>query len=239
MKRTETLCLIPAKGKSTRLKRKNIIDFCGSSLLELAIQSAQSCGLCDDIIVSTEDKEIAERALSAGASVPFMRPDELAVDPAGIVDVALYTLERLERDYSRHYETLIILSPTCPLRSVADIHGAFDLYSQHSSGLLMTVCEYDHSPYSAWLLQPERLAEPLFEGCQDKKSQSLRKAYRCNGAVHVLNIARFREEKSYTTAPLLAYEMPRERSVDVDTQEDFDWASFLYQRQSSAALKIP
>lgn len=231
-----TLCLIPAKGQSTRLPRKNIIDFCGSSLLELAIASAQRSGLCDDIVVSTEDNEIARRAEQAGARVPFRRPDSLARDPAGIVEVALHALRWLEENESSDYETLIILSPTCPLRTECDIQGAHALYSRHERALLMSICEYDHSPYSAWRVTGGKQASPVFPDLCGKKSQELDAAYRCNGAVHILNVDRFKEEKSYISSPLLAYEMPKERSIDVDTHFDFELARLLYQQREHSNI---
>lgn len=230
-KQTRVLGFVPAKGASTRLKRKNIIPFGGTSLLALAVHSLIDSKLCEQVIVSTEDEEIARAGIEAGAIVPFLRPERLAVDPAGIVDVALYTLERLE-EQGEVFDELIIASPTCPLRISHDVGEAYELFKREKAKRLMSVVEYDHSPYSAWTLSESDEALPLFPEHCNKKSQELDKAYRCNGAIHILDIPEFRRCRSYTAAPIVAYRMPPERSVDVDTGLDFAFAEYLYNKRA-------
>jgi len=222
------LALIPAKGKSTRLPRKNIINFCGKPLLAWTVQAALDTGLFEDVIVSTEDKEIAEVAKTFGANVPFIRPEKLAVDPAGVEVVALDALERLEV-LGKNYDTIVILLPTSPLRVASDIEEAVALFRSKNAVSLMSVSEYDHSPYSAYEDDGRGYLKPIFKEMNRLKSQELPKAYRCNGAIHILNVAFFKQEQSYTCSPLLKYVMPRDRSVDIDSIEDLRFAEFLHE----------
>ena len=216
---SDLLILIPAKGGSTRLKRKNILPLAGKTLLQRAVEDAVNSGLSNDIVVSTEDKEIAELAISYGAHVPFTRPEELAIDPAGVEQVALHALDELSQQ-GQTYKTLMILLPTCPLRQADDLKLGYEMFVSAGGKFLMSVAEYEHSPFSAWTLNEDNTATPVFEQYYRLKSQVLPKAYRCNGAIHILDVAAFQETQCYTSSPLMTYIMPRERSFDIDTKED-------------------
>lgn len=229
MKSNGILALIPAKGASTRLPRKNIIDFAGTSLLARAVQSARESGLCSDILVSSEDDEILAKAAELGVKT-LRRPDFLSIDPSGIVDVALHVLEHLETTQNLSYETLFILAPTCPLREADDVKNAYQLYRENNGKFLMSVTEYHHSPYSAWSVDEMNRAAPVFPELCVRRQQELAKAYRCNGAIHIVDVAAFKLERSYTAGPLLSYVMPRERSFDIDTAHDF-WEAEAYYKQ--------
>ena len=132
------LGLIPAKAGSVRLPRKNIRPLAGTTLLGRTIHSARKSGICDRILVSTEDKEVADIAEGAGVELPFMRPDYLARDPAGVVDVALHVLDELE-SRGEGYDTLVILLPTSPFRRAGDITGAMERYLDQEVDFLMSV----------------------------------------------------------------------------------------------------
>ncbi len=234
----KTLTIIPAKGASTRLARKNILTMQGRSLVQHAYDTAIESGICGDIMVSTEDEEIALHAKNIGAWLPFLRPFDLAIDPAGVEAVALYCLSELEKK-GHQYQKLIILLPTCPLRNAQDINNADKLFNELRASRLMSVCEYDHSPYSSWININNSVnsqVKPLFEQHIRKKGQQLGKAYRCNGAIHILDIQEFKITKSYTKQPLCSYVMPRERSVDIDTQDDWMYAEWLMSKSISGEL---
>lgn len=232
----KTLTIIPAKGASTRLARKNIRTLNGKSLVQYAYDAAIESGICGDIMVSTEDEEIALHAEKIGAWLPFLRPFDLAIDPAGVEAVALYCLSELEKK-GYLYQKLVILLPTCPLRNSQDIKNADNLFNEQLALRLMSVCEYDHSPYSSWVSNNERgLVEPLFKQFFSKKSQQLGKTYRCNGAIHILNVEEFKLTRSYTKQPLHHYVMPRDRSVDIDTQDDWMYAEWLMTQSVTSEL---
>lgn len=221
----ELLILVPAKAASTRLKRKNMQLLGNRPLLQWAIDSAIQSDLDADIIVSTEDQEVAKYVESVGIEA-LIRPAKLAVDPAGVVDVALHVLEDLNAK-GRNYKTLMILLPTCPFRSAKDVQDAHQLFVSKKAQFLMSVSEYGHTPFAAMGLNAEGNLEPYFPEFIGRKSQQMPKAYRANGAIHVLDVEAFQREKSYYAQPLLGYLMPADRSVDIDTIEDLQYAEFL------------
>lgn len=220
------LGLIPAKHSSTRLPEKNIRPLGGRPLLGWAVEAARDCGLIDRIVVSTEDERIARVARECGAETPFLRPPELARDPAGVVQVALHTLSAL-REQGAEFRTLVILLPTCPFRTAQDIRDAFDLFRRVNGSFLVSVGPYPHTPFAALQLAEDHRLQPFFPQYWGKRSQELPVAWRPNGALHILEVAAFERAKSYTAQPLLGYPMPRERSVDIDTEEDWREAERL------------
>ncbi len=233
MKAGKTLGLIPAKGGSTRLAKKNIRLLGGKPLIAWAAEAARGSGVIDRLILSTEDEAVAEAARALNVEVPFMRPPELARDPAGVVEVALHALDMLEQA-NDFYDTLIIMLPTCPFRTAEDIKAAFDLFVQKDRPFLMSVAEYTHTPFSAYRLDGEDGLEPVFPEYLDRRSQTMPKAFRPNGAVHVLDVPRFRTAEDYVAQPLVGYVMPRERSIDIDTDADLREASFLLSERAAA-----
>lgn len=171
------------------------------------------------MVLSTEDAEVAEVAREIGIDVPFIRPPELASDPAGVVDVALHALDALERKGDR-FETLIILLPTCPFRTADDVRAAYALYQERRPCFLMSVSPFSHTPFAAMSLDNKARLSPCFPNYIGRKSQEMPDAYRPNGAIHILDVDAFRRERSYFAEPLVGYAMPLERSVDIDTAMD-------------------
>jgi CMP-N-acetylneuraminic acid synthetase len=222
---TKVLGMIPAKGGSTRLPRKNILPLGGKPLLVWAGEALRCSGICDRIVVSTDDEEIAQVSIDAGFDVPFIRPSNLACDPAGVEQVALHCLDCLKQK-GQHYDILVITLPTSPFVSSHDFRSAFDLFIQKKMDFLMSVSEYDHSPFAALKLENGVLI-PWFSEYYGRKSQEMPIAYRCNGAIHILSISAFERTKSYTSQPLYAYKMLWPKGVDIDTPSDYQIAKII------------
>ncbi len=235
-KQERVLGLIPAKGGSTRLAKKNIRQLAGRSLLDWTAEAARASGVIDRLVVSTEDEEVAQAARDLGLDVPFMRPQELARDPAGVVHVALHALETLEAA-GESYDTLITLLPTCPLRSADDIRAAYDLFTERDRPFLLSVSEFEHTPFAALGPTDDGRLEPYMPEYFGRKSQEMPKAYRPNGAVHVLDVKAFRAAKTDLAQPLVGYVMPRARSFDIDTEDDLRAAEvhLLSQKRETAS----
>lgn len=233
----EILCLIPAKAASTRLKRKNVARLNGYSLLELAIRSAQRADYSMDIVVSTEDADIADEAKQHGAEVPFMRPETLARDPAGVVDVCMHALDSLAA-MGRVYTTLMVLLPTSPFRDAGDINAAMERYKSDNSDkrFLMSVGGYSHPPLAALDLQPSGDMSPMFPeflaglGAKQGMVKMPEKLVRANGAITILDIDKFRQVGDYYSESMIGFEMSWIKSVDVDTEMDLLWAQFLIEK---------
>jgi CMP-N,N'-diacetyllegionaminic acid synthase len=222
----KVLGLIPAKGASTRLPRKNIRLLGGRPLIEWTIAAAKKSGVCSRIVVSTEDAEVAKVSRAAGADVPFDRPKNLAVDPAGVVEVALHALDALDAQGER-YDVICIMLPTCPFRTAGDLKEAFVQYQARPEPNLMSVSPFDHTPFNAVGIDATGLVFSHFPDRFGRKSQEQPPAFRPNGAIHILDVAWFRKSLSYLERPIISYLMPRERSVDIDSELDLREAECL------------
>ncbi len=226
---TSAFCFIPAKMSSTRLRKKNILKIKGKELLYYAINSAKESGIFgENIIVSTESSEIREIAEKYGATVPYIREEKLTHDPYQIIHVMLDFFEKNKEFLS--FKTVCIILPTCPLLLGSDIKQAYEIYLNGEYNYLMSVTETDHNSLRSVYVK-EELIEPLFPDKIEKRSQELAPTYRINGAIVIIDVEDFLIKKKYYNYPLGAYVMPRERSIDIDTEYDFMLARFLMENQ--------
>ncbi|MBC8555357.1 MAG: acylneuraminate cytidylyltransferase family protein, partial [Candidatus Brocadiales bacterium] len=139
------LAIIPARGGSKRLPRKNILDLAGKPPIAWSIEAALGSKYIDRVIVSTDDEEIAGISRKYGADVPFMRPNKLATDESSSVDVVLHVINTL-KEKGRESEYIMLLQPTSPLRTMENIDEAVELLQSSSSDAVISVCEAEHSP---------------------------------------------------------------------------------------------
>lgn len=226
------LALIPAKEGSRRLPAKNILPLAGKPLLERTILSARKAAVFDRICVSTESQKVAAIARAAEVEMPFMRPAELACDPAGVVEVSLHALDEWERRGEK-FDTLVILLPTSPFRLASDITQALETYRRLEVDFLMSVVKEVHSPLAS-LVRDGTRALPLhpewLNATGARATAAAPDLVRANGAVVIVDVASFRRERNYYAYPLGTYEMPVERSLDIDTPIEFAFAEFLAER---------
>jgi len=226
------LAIIPARGGSKRLPNKNILDLAGKPLIVWTIDAAKQSKYIDRIVVSTDSSRIAETALKAGAEVPFLRPETLAQDDTSTYEVVDHTLTEL-RNHGNQYECLLLLQPTSPLRTAEHIDSATDLFTTKNADAVISVTEVDHlNEWSGDI--PESLClEQFFQGKAEKRSQELSAKYRINGAIYLVNISKLLEHKTFFLSKnIFAYPMEKEKSIDVDTQFDFQLAEFLIKENS-------
>ena len=228
------LCIIPAKGSSTRLKRKNLLEIQGKPLVTIAVEKAIATGVFETVIVSTEDQEIASLSVSSGAHVPFLRRPELSRDPSTILDVVLDVLDYLGPN-ATSFKSLSIVLPTSPLMTVEDIRAAHSLYLKETSAAVMSVCETDAPPFNAWLKSSTGDLEPCFPDSpyQRTKSTECPTTYRSNGAIVICGVKALLKNRDYRSMRLVPYEMPKERSIDIDTFLDFKLAQMLMPERCS------
>lgn len=224
----KTICLIPAKGCSTRLPRKNLLPLNGTPLVVRAIEKARCSNLFDIVCVSTEDEEVANISRCNGADVPFIRPISLSRDPATINDVILHTLTQYS-NVGCEFEKVCVLLPTSPFVTISDIIQANKKFDESHCGALMSVCSTDFPPYNAWLVDEDGALQPCFPESPYKftKGTECPGTYRSNGAILIVKADVIRKERTYRTNMLLSYVMPVERSLDIDTPLDYEFARFL------------
>lgn len=231
--RSKRLAVIPARGGSKRLPRKNIVPLFGKPLVQWAIEQAEQSGLFDRIVVSTEDPEIADVARRLGPYVPFLRSDNLADDTTDVGSVILNVVRELEAR-GEIYDTVGILLATSPLRIAADIIEAYKMFDACQEPNLMSVTPFEHCPFWVQVLNANGRLEPYFPELYETKRQHLPEAYRPNGAIHIIDIAWLKTAPSYTAQPMIGYVMPRERSIDIDNMQDLIEAEFLISRTRGA-----
>ncbi len=216
------LVLITARGGSKRLPGKNIRLLGGQPLIVWSINIAKNIPEVVEILVSTDDKEIAEIAKSAGALVPWLRPQKLATDTASSVDVCLHALEWYEKE-SGKVDGLMLLQPTSPFRSRKSVLQGVELFSSNQHRPVIGVSEAKSHPM--WCFEIENgIMRPFLREVNGlhMRSQDLPSAYVVNGAFYLISPEEFRKQRLFYTenaVPLIA--ATPEESIDIDTE--WDW----------------
>ncbi len=219
------ICLIPARGGSKRIPKKNIVDFMGKPLLAYTIEAAKNSGLFGEhIYVSSDLEEILAVAQKYGAKM-LKRPDKYSGDTASLEDVTLHLLEQVG---ASNFESLCMLMPNCPLRTGEDIAGSHKEFLEKKANCMMSVLEY-HWLYPFWALQEKNNTLEFFFGDQYlTDSKNLPKVYCPSGAIRWVTVGNFLKEKKYYGKTITKYVLPFERGVDIDTYEDLEMAKKLY-----------
>jgi len=223
------LGLIPARGGSKGLPGKNIKSLLGKPLIAWTIKQALASKYLDRLVVSTDNKEIAEISRKYGADVPYMRPKELAEDNAKGIDVILHAIDWLkENDNRKQYELIMLLQPTSPLRRFEDIDKAIELLFLKEAKAIVSVCEVDHHPLWANTLPEDGCMKDFIrKEIMNKNRQELPVFYRLNGAIYLAYCNYIKQCKSFLGKETFAYVMPRERSIDIDNEMDLKLAEIL------------
>lgn len=221
------LALIPARGGSKGLPRKNIRLLAGKPLIAWTIEAALKSECFDSVIVNTDDPEIASIASQYGAEVPFLRPPELATDEAKSIEMILHTMNWFE-SRGRCFDLLALLQPTSPLRSSSDIQAALDLLAEKRAGSVVSVCKCEHSPLWMNTLGDDlSMKDFLSRQAVNVNRQELKPFYRLNGAIYIAEWEYLKENNGFFGERTYAYIMPQERSVDIDSELDLRFAGLL------------
>jgi len=226
------LGLIPARGGSKQLPRKNLKPLLDKPLIAWTIEEAKKSKYLDRTIISTEDREIAEIAKHFLADVPFSRPKELAGDAVVTIDVALHAIEWLKVNDSV-YDIFVLLQPTSPLRTHEDIDNAVELLFKKKADAILSVCETDYPPTWMSTLPDDYSMNDFYKkDHKEKRRQDIPTYYRTNGAVYVVKTETLLEKKTFALKDnTFAYVMPPEQSVDIDKEIDFLLAEVLLKQR--------
>jgi CMP-N,N'-diacetyllegionaminic acid synthase len=218
----KVLGLIPARGGSKGIPRKNVRMIAGRPLIAWSIEAALRSRHLDRVVVSTEDESIADVARRSGADVPFLRPAELARDESNGVDPVLHAVATLPE-----FDAVVLLQPTSPLRTSADIDGCVDLALSQDAASVVSVTPSGAHPRWIYRIDPGLRLAPVLPGFDASRRQDLEPAYVLNGAVYFSRVARLLQERTLLGPDSLAYVMPEERSIDIDTALDWRIAEML------------
>lgn len=228
------LAILPARGGSKGLPGKNIKPVGGKPLIAWTIEAAQQSKFIDRVILSSEDEDIINVAKQYGCDVPFVRPVELAQDDSSAIDTVLHALHLLP-----HYDITVLLQPTCPLRTAADIDSTISNMFAKKARSCVSVTTPDKSPY--WMYTTSRygrLKTLLDNELAAKQRQELPEVYVLNGAVYAICTDYLMNTRNFVPDGTVPYVMSKEHSVDVDYQIDLELVEFLLekkQKQSKAS----
>lgn len=222
----KTIAIIPARAGSTRLPGKNTRDFFGRPLVTHTLDAALATGLFDRVVVSSDDPRVLDIARDAGCR-PLVRPPALATSTAKMGEVLLHILD--QPDLAAVEEFCLLLATT-PLRTAADIAAAHPLLESERAAVVMGVCPYDIHPFfGIWRTADERW-ERVHKDVTLGPSQFFPPIYADNGALYWCRAEDYKRERRLFSDRLAVYPMPRWKSVDIDTAEDWDLAEFYYRR---------
>lgn len=212
------LAIIPARGGSKRLPKKNLLSLSGKPLISYTIDAAKKVNSIDKIIVTSDNIEILEISKKAKIEV-IQRPVELANDSSTTFDVVRHTIENLKKTY----DYIILLQPTSPLRDETHINEAIKLLETKKADAIISVCKIDHSPlWSNTLDKNLSMNSFLKDGILNKRSQELEEYYSLNGAIYICKTEKLLEKKSFfLEKKIFAYKMDKKSSIDIDTKLDF------------------
>ena len=222
------LALITARGGSKRLARKNLRAVAGRSLLARAIAAARAAATVDRVILSSDDAEIIAAALAAGCEVPCVRPPDLAADATDSMAVVHHALAAL----AERYDLIVLLQPTSPLRTAADIDGAVGHCVTLAAPACVAVTACANPPHTALYHDARGLLRPVLGDPQPARRDP---AVAINGAVYVARCPWLAVQTGFLTPETVAYLMPRERSIDVDDELDLVIANALAEHGAAPA----
>ena len=228
---TSVLAVIPARGGSKGVPRKNLQNICGKPLIAYSIEAAKGVSRLTDIIVSTEDEEIAQVAVDHGADVPFMRPAELAEDLTPTFPVIMHALEQMEAARAAEYDAVLLLQPTCPLRTAAHIDTAIDMLLSENCDSVVSVLEVSNThPFRMKRLVGNRLINYIDQGFEDMRPrQVLPKVYLRNGAIYLNRRQSLIDTQALVGDHCLGMVMDEEESVNIDGPLDLILAESMMQ----------
>ncbi|MBM3516533.1 MAG: acylneuraminate cytidylyltransferase family protein [Alphaproteobacteria bacterium] len=226
------LAIIPARGGSKRLPRKNVIAFAGKPMLAHTIEAARDSGCFSMVMVSTEDAEIAAAATAADATVQ-LRPAPLATDDARVVDVCLDVLAR-EEAAGRPYDIFCCLYPAAPLRRETDVRAVMALIEPGRCDFALAVTTYDQPPHQALLQLPNGELAPMWPDLINRRAADVGPLVVDNGSTYAATVAAFRAHRTFYGPGLRGHLMPPTRSVDIDLPEDLALADYYARIQDDA-----
>lgn len=218
------ISIIPARGGSKGVPRKNIKQLLGKPLIAWTIEEAKSSKYIDRVVVSTDDEEIAEKSKKYGAEVPFLRPEELATDDAKTIDVILHALNWLKtrEDY---YDFLVLLEPTSPLRDVEDIDKCIEILIDNPKAeaiVGVAKLESTHPEFNVAINDEGFIRKS--DGTTDFKvlrRQDLEDVYFFEGSIYISEVETLKQKRTFYHKSTLGYVVPKYKSLEVDELCDF------------------
>lgn len=226
------LAIIPARGGSKGIPRKNVTVINGKPLIQYTIDAARSSKYLDKIIVSTDDHEIAEISKECGAEVPFLRPKELASDKAKTIDALLHAVEELTKQ-GNNYDYLVLLQPTQPLRKGWHIDEAVQQIIEKEEESLVSVSKVREHPILMRTIDKEGKLKSLLKVNSTVRRQDFPDVYKVNGSIYINKLNESFNEHTSLNDNQLAYVMATEYDLDIDEPADLDLLKYFLEKDTT------
>lgn len=226
------IAIIPARGGSKRLHKKNIKVINGKPLIEWTIMAAIKSGIFDEIHVNTDCSEIARISIDVGAEVPFMRSSELASDFATTRDVILEHFRFLKENFQQSLQTICVLQPTSPNRNYKDIISSYEILKKKNANSVVSVSQLDHPLEVCNYLNSDGSMNGFFDQSISKRSQDYKKMFKINGAIYILDSSLNGDLNKLYNSHTFPYIMNNKSSIDIDTEDDFLLAEYIMKLRS-------
>lgn len=221
------LAIIPARGGSKTIKDKNIYPLLGKPLIGWTIHEAQKLPFIDRLVCSTDSEIIASVAGEFKCDVPFIRPPKLSIDTIAVNDSLLHAIEWYENK-GEYFDILLLLHCTSPFRTHIHIQQALKKFIETKADNLISLCEFEIPPFWAYTMNENEKIDFLFEKEKARSQrQNLPKTYHPNGAIYISKINTFKQTKDFLTPAPIGFVMDKTSSVDIDTENDINYAEFL------------
>ncbi len=221
----KVLCIIPARGGSKGIPRKNIIEIDDKPLVAYSIECAKESRYIDSVVVSTHDEEIASISKAWGAEVPFLRPKELAHDTSKTIEAVLFTVDELQKR-TCIFDILVLLQPTQPLRTAVQVDEAIRLFMEKQEDVVSLSAVSEHPILMRKLDETTQNVKPLLSQNSTVRRQDMETFFIVNGAIYVNGIHNLSKDTSFNDNPI-GYVMNESITVDIDDELDLMWARFL------------
>lgn len=221
----KTVAIIPARGGSKRIPKKNIFDFQGRPMIAWTIEAAQKSEIFTDIIVSTDDVEIADAAKKYGASVPFLRTKNTD-DYSTVSDVIVNVLNELEEEY----DNVVMLMANCPLRSSKDIKDSIEFFMNNDHNFQLSSFKFGWmNPWLAHTIDEKSIGTPLLSNTDSSiRSQDQKDLYCITGAIWIANTKEIRKSGTFYGKGYALKSINWKNAIDIDDYEDLEMANIIF-----------
>jgi len=221
----KVLAIIPARGGSKGVPRKNIRNLAGKPLIAWTIEEAKRSKYITRTILSSENQEIIKIAKEYGCDVPFVRPKEISQDHTPSITAVLHALEQCGG-----YDYVVLLQPTSPFRTAEDIDNCIEYTINQQAKFCVSVTEAEQSPYWMYTIENGKMKPVIQQNQLATRRQDLPNVYVLNGAIYVGRVEEIIEKKSFLTEETKSFIMSNENSLDIDTILDFEICEYLIEK---------
>ena len=222
------VCIITARGGSKRIPKKNIKDFLGKPIIAYSIEAALQSGVFDEVMVSTDDVEIAEISRECGAKVPFMRSEATSNDFANSTDAVLEVLERY-KEQGKTFDYVSQIYPTAPFITAEKLKDAYQIIKEADADSLVPVIRFSYPPQRGYIIRDGKLVFE-FPEYTFSRSQDLEPIYHDVGQFYFTRTSKFIEYRTVIMPNLVPFILPEEEAQDIDSESDWSLAEIKYRK---------